>query len=77
MKWFEPLIALAAIGLVLLPIILKIINHKNGKSTCSCGCDCTSCNKDCLSNFKKYINSEEFKSSCHDIDQKAEIKQSA
>ena len=67
MKWFEPLIALAAIALVVLPFILKIIAKKKGKSTCSCGCDCASCNKDCMKSFKEYVSSEEFKRSCHDI----------
>ena len=58
MKWFEPLIALAAIGLVILPIVLKIRAKKKGKS--SCGCDCGSCsNKDnCCANFKDYVKKE-------------------
>lgn len=38
MKWFEPIIIIVAVGLVILPIILKIVNKKKGKSTCSCGC---------------------------------------
>jgi len=40
MKWFEPIIAIVAIGLVILPIILKVVNKKKGKSACSCGCTC-------------------------------------
>ena len=66
MEWFEPIIIVVAIGLVLSPIIIKIVNKKRGKSTCSCG-DCSSCNKDCMKNFKKYVNSEEFKRSCQEI----------
>lgn len=57
MKWFEPLIALAAVSLVVLPIILKIKSHKKGQS--SCGCSCADCSKKdtCCANFKAYINS--------------------
>lgn len=57
MKWFEPLIAIVAIGLVLLPIILKIVDKKKRKAKCSCGCDCSSCDKECLANFKAYLES--------------------
>ena len=34
MKWFEPIIIIVAIGLVLLPIFLQIKNKKKGKSSC-------------------------------------------
>ena len=67
MKWFEPIIALIAIFLVVLPIILKIRDYKKGKHTCSCGQDCASCSKDCARNFKEYINSKEFKECCKSI----------
>lgn len=69
MKWFEPLIAIAAIFLVILPIILKIKAKRSGKGSCSCGCDCSSCSKDCAKNFKKYINSKEFKNYCNDLNE--------
>lgn len=67
MKWFEPIIAIIAIGLVILPFILKIINKKRGKPSCSCGCDCQSCSKDCMKSFRDYVKSDEFKCSCHEI----------
>lgn len=54
MKWFEYIIMLIAIGLVLLPIAIKINNKKKGNSCGSCCC----CDKkdSCLKNFKQYIN---------------------
>ena len=51
MKWFEYIILIVAIGLVLLPFILKYSNKKKGKS--SCGCECSSCGKDCPLKEKK------------------------
>ncbi|MBQ7275978.1 MAG: hypothetical protein IJS58_01895 [Bacilli bacterium] len=61
MEWFEPLIAIGALSLVIVPIIIRIRNKKMGKSSCGCSdCDCCSKKKDCLSNFKTYLNSEEF-----------------
>ncbi len=47
MKWFEYLIALGAIILVLLPIMLKLINKKIKKGCCNC----SNCTKECP--FKK------------------------
>ena len=67
MKWFESLIAIGAIILVTLPIILKIRDIKKGKHSCSCGSDCTCCDKDCTKNFRNYIKSNEFKSYCKEI----------
>lgn len=55
MKWFEPIIAIIAIGLVILPIILRIIRKKNNKGTCSSNCCCCDKRDTCLSNFKQYI----------------------
>lgn len=40
MKWFEYIIMIAAIGLVFLPFILKFINKRKGKPSCSLGCCC-------------------------------------
>lgn len=45
MKWYEYIIAIVAIGLVILPIILNTRRKKKGKSSCGCGCE--SCSKDC------------------------------
>ncbi len=45
MLWYEYMIAFVAIFLVILPIILKNIKKKKGKSSCGCGCE--SCSKDC------------------------------
>ena len=67
MKWFEPIIAIIAIFLVLLPIIIKIIEKKKGNSKCSCGCDCCSKKNECYSSLKKYINSEEFKNDLEEL----------
>lgn len=45
MAWYEILIAIIAVAIVALPIIRHFINKKKGKSACSCGCDCASCDK--------------------------------
>ncbi|MFR5892214.1 MAG: FeoB-associated Cys-rich membrane protein [Bacilli bacterium] len=52
MKWYEYIILIVAIGLVVLPFILKYFNKK-GKT--SCGCECSSCGKDCPLKEKKNI----------------------
>ena len=44
MKWFEYLIMVGAILLVILPIVIKIRAYKKHKPTCGCGKDCSSCN---------------------------------
>lgn len=41
MQWYEYLIIVGAIGIVILPIVLAIINKKRGKV--SCGCSCSAC----------------------------------
>lgn len=44
MKWFEYIIMIVAIGLVILPVVLQIVKKKKGKPTCSCGCsECSNC----------------------------------
>lgn len=47
MQWFEYIIIVVAVFLVILPIILKIRAKKTGKGTCSCECcsksQCASC----------------------------------
>ena len=75
MEWFEPLIAIFAISLVMLPIIKKVIDKKKGKSSCGCSdCDGCSKNKECLSNFKAYLKSEEFKKEKMDIKSRKVVK---
>ena len=55
MEWFEYLIALAAIGLVILPIVLKIVNKKRGRTSSACGCtSCSECNK-CYQNLRTFL----------------------
>ncbi len=44
MKWYEYIIMIIAIGLVILPFVLNHLNKKKGKSTCGCGCDKCSAN---------------------------------
>ena len=57
MQWFEPIIIIIAISLVVIPFALEIKKAIIGKSTCVCGC--SGCNKKekCLANFKSYISS--------------------
>ncbi len=38
MFWYEYIFIAIAVGLVALPIVIKIINKKKGKSGC-CGCE--------------------------------------
>ncbi len=45
MKWFEYLIIIVMVFLVILPFILNHINKKKGKSSCGCGCD--KCSSSC------------------------------
>ncbi len=45
MKWFEYIIIIVAIGLVLLPFIINYKNRKQGKT--SCGCKCSECSIKC------------------------------
>lgn len=46
MQWFEPLIIIAAVALVALPIVLHFVNKKKGKTDCGCGCEgCGACNR--------------------------------
>lgn len=53
MKWFEYIIMIVAIGLVFLPLILKIINKKKGKPGCSSGCCCCPHRESCCKVAKK------------------------
>lgn len=57
MKWFEPIIIIVAILLVVLPFAYEIKKVIKGKGACSCGCsECKKKDK-CLANFKSYIKS--------------------
>ena len=62
MEWFEYLIMVAAILLVILPIYLKVRAYKKHKPTCGCGKDFSSCNL-CKLDFDK-IRREIKESSC-------------
>lgn len=53
MEWFEYIIIVVAVGLVLLPIALKIINKKRGKSSCASGCCCCPHREGCCSSINK------------------------
>ena len=54
MEWFEYLIIVAAIMIVILPFFLAIRRRKLGKTTCTCD---YSCGKSCAScPLKKTIN---------------------
>lgn len=41
MTWYEILIILAAVALVVFTIVFNVVRKQKGKS--SCGCDCTCC----------------------------------
>ena len=56
MEWFEPLIAIAAIALVILPFILNHRNKKTGKPSCT---SCCSSSGQCMRNFKEYLKERE------------------
>lgn|GEM_PF-765104 len=47
MEWFEYIIIVVAVFLLVLPFILAIIRKRQGKSCCSCEClnkgSCSSC----------------------------------
>lgn len=57
MKWFEPIIIIIAISLVVIPFAFEIKKAITGKGTCACGCG--GCNKKdkCLANFKSFVSS--------------------
>lgn len=40
MKFWEYILIIATIGMVFLPFILRIVNKKKGKPSCSSGCCC-------------------------------------
>lgn len=58
MEWFEPIIAIVAIGLVFLPFILKIIGKKKGKVVCSSRCCCCPMRSQCSKNTQQTNNSK-------------------
>lgn len=68
MQWFEPLIAIGAVLIVVLPIVLFFYKKKKGTLKCECGhymkdCvgDCKSCaaaKKDILEKCKKELDAE-------------------
>lgn len=59
MEWFEPLIAIAAIALVILPFILNHRSKKTGKPSCTSDCSCCSSSGQCMHNFKEYLKERE------------------
>lgn len=61
MEWFEPIIIIIAIFLVLLPLILKIKNKKKGKTGCEHDCSICSSHDQCLSNLRKYLDEQKNK----------------
>lgn len=73
MKWFEPIIAIIAVFLVILPIILKIRNKKKGKSSCGCGCNECSKKNECYSALKAYLNSSEYQKDMDEINKESII----
>ena len=73
MKWFEPIIAIVAIFLVVFPIILSIRNKRKGKSSCGCGCSECSKKNECYSSLKAYLNSEEYKKDMNKINKDSPI----
>ena len=60
MKWFEPLIIIAAIAFVIGVIIIHFVMKAKGKGgiagkECSCSHNCSSCSKQCI-DCKKVLN---------------------
>lgn len=55
MKWFEYLIILFAVALVVLPFILNKVNKKKNKGYCS-GCSCCKYKDECHKMLNKNIN---------------------
>ena len=56
MEWYEYIIIVFAVGIVLLSFILKIINKKKGKTNCSSNCCCCARRSECsklIENIKK------------------------
>lgn len=47
MEWFEPIIAVVAVGLVFMPFILKIIGKKKGVTKCNSRCCCCPLREKC------------------------------
>ena len=68
MQWFEPLIAIGAIALVVTPIISHFVKKKKGTLKCECGhyrkdCsgNCNTCNvstKDMLEKCRRELENE-------------------
>lgn len=68
MQWFEPLIAVGAVLLVVLPIASHFIKKKKGTLKCECGhlrsecvSDCTKCSintKEIIDNCKRDLENE-------------------
>lgn len=56
MEWFEPIIIVVAILLVIVPFYIHFRNAFKKKNGCSCGC--SECGKkcECFASFKKYAN---------------------
>ena len=73
MKWFEPIIAIVAVFLVVFPIILSIRNRRKGKSSCGCGCSECSKKNECYSALKAYLNSEEYRKDMDEINKDSPI----
>ena len=62
MEWFEPLIIVGAVFLVLLPIITHFVKKKNGTLKCECGHLRNECVSDCT---KCAINTKEIINKCN------------
>lgn len=59
MKWFEILIMIGAILLVVIPFVNAFRKAITKKGACSCGCSDCKKKDSCLANFKAYIKEHE------------------
>ena len=73
MKWFEPIIAIVAVFLVILPFILNIRKKKKGKKGCGCGCSECSKKNECYVALKAYLNSSEYQKDMEEINKESKI----
>ena len=66
MKWFEPIIIVIAIAMVVIPFAIEFRNAITKKGNCSCGCGGCDKKDKCMVNFKSFISSKNFKNSLKD-----------
>ncbi len=59
MKWFEPIIIIIAVLLVIIPFAREFYKASKHKSSCTCGCGACGKKDKCLCNFKKIVKEEE------------------